>query len=156
MQKVCIFCGEKPDSKTKEHVLPKWLLALTGDPKRAIQLAFPYDKTRTPSRAIAFDQLHFPACDTCNGAFSAAESDAKSIVERLLRHEPLAAADFNAFFDWLDKVRIGLWLGFLYLGKKPVLHRSEISYQHKNRRERSCRIDLSDERQQGRVAFSGR
>jgi hypothetical protein len=119
MHKVCVFCGEKPSSKTKEHVLPKWLLSMTGDPKRTIALAFPYSKAPVPAREIAFDQLHFPACDSCNGAFSVAESLAKDVVERLLRHQPLAATDFSVLLDWLDKVRIGLWLGFLYLGRNP-------------------------------------
>ncbi|QJB40178.1 hypothetical protein HF324_20870 [Chitinophaga oryzae] len=32
--KYCIFCGEQPQSKTKEHIIPKWLIEMTGDPNR--------------------------------------------------------------------------------------------------------------------------
>jgi hypothetical protein len=30
MAEVCVFCGERPQSKTKEHVIPKWLIEMTG------------------------------------------------------------------------------------------------------------------------------
>lgn len=38
MDKFCVFCGSKPESKNKEHILPQWLLKLTGDPNREIFL----------------------------------------------------------------------------------------------------------------------
>jgi len=32
MDKFCIFCGDKPQSKNLEHIIPQWLLKMTGDP----------------------------------------------------------------------------------------------------------------------------
>lgn len=119
MEKFCIFCGERPISKNKEHVLPQWLLSMTGDPKRALKLSFPYVGKDTPEREIAFDALHFPACSECNNAFSESENNAKKVVEKILQHSLLSASDFNTLLSWLDKVRVGLWLGFLYLGNNP-------------------------------------
>ena len=34
LEKRCIFCGKKPSEKNREHIIPRWLIALTGDPKR--------------------------------------------------------------------------------------------------------------------------
>jgi hypothetical protein len=34
VNKVCVFCGEKPTNKTKEHIIPEWLIELTGDINR--------------------------------------------------------------------------------------------------------------------------
>ena len=34
----CVFCGGTPDNKTKEHVLPMWLIEATGDPKEPVNL----------------------------------------------------------------------------------------------------------------------
>lgn len=119
MEKICIFCGKRPFSKTKEHILPKWLLEITGDPKRALNLEFPSGFGDTPIRAIAFDALHFPACSECNNAFSRSEHRAKEVVEKILKYAPLSAIDLDVLLRWLDKIRIGLWLGFLYLSKNP-------------------------------------
>lgn len=34
----CVFCGMQPDSKTREHVLPRWLIEITGEPNRRAYL----------------------------------------------------------------------------------------------------------------------
>jgi hypothetical protein len=93
MEKVCVFCGERPISKTKEHVLPRWLLEMTGDPKRPLRIAFPYANTPTPDRTISYDydSLHFPACAACNNIFSSLEGKAKPLVGTLLARGPLSA-----------------------------------------------------------------
>ena len=41
MEKRCIFCGKVPETKTKEHVIPQWLINMTGDPKRNLHLGSP-------------------------------------------------------------------------------------------------------------------
>lgn len=41
--KTCIFCGEKCKNKTKEHVLPRWLIKMTGDPNREIRVGLNYN-----------------------------------------------------------------------------------------------------------------
>jgi hypothetical protein len=38
MDKFCVFCGKKPQSKNREHIIPQWLIALTGDPNRDVYL----------------------------------------------------------------------------------------------------------------------
>jgi len=40
LEKHCIFCGECPVDKTKEHVFPEWLIKMTGNSKR--KLSFPH------------------------------------------------------------------------------------------------------------------
>jgi hypothetical protein len=115
----CIFCGERPTSKSKEHVLPQWLLKLTGDPKRQLIVGpFLSKLDEEAFRKQSFDSLHFPACEVCNNRFSSLEAVAKSAIEKLLAEQPLSAKDFHCLLDWLDKVRVGLWLGFhQYLDK---------------------------------------
>ncbi|KKN09837.1 hypothetical protein LCGC14_1042600 [marine sediment metagenome] len=29
MEKTCIFCGKSPENKTKERIIPKWLIEFT-------------------------------------------------------------------------------------------------------------------------------
>ena len=115
----CIFCGERPTSKSREHVLPQWLLRLTGDPKRRLIVGPFLSKTAEEAfRKQPFDSLHFPACKVCNNRFGTLEALAKDAIKKLLDEQPLSASDFHCLLDWLDKVRVGLWLGFhQYLDK---------------------------------------
>ena len=120
MHKFCVFCGNKPRQKNVEHVIPQWLIELTGNPKReAIVGPFWNDKKeQLETSRIPFDQFGFPACDECNNKFSNLEAEAKRIVEAFLQRLPLSANDFSTFLTWLDKVRIGIWLGAYYLHRK--------------------------------------
>ena len=34
MNKICVFCGLQPHSKNKEHIIPQWLIKMTGEPNR--------------------------------------------------------------------------------------------------------------------------
>ena len=115
MEKFCIFCGERPRDKNKEHVLPLWLIALTGDPKRIVNFGIDLENRRV--RQFAFDKLTFPACSQCNSNFAILEAGAERIVRRLLDHQAVDTYDVMLLLDWLDKVRVGLWLGFFYLHK---------------------------------------
>lgn len=115
MEKFCIFCGKTPRSKNMEHVIPQWLIKLTGDSARKINLGIDFNNPDSPLRSYAFNQFKFPSCQLCNSKFGELESKAKPIIENILNDNPLSASDFNTFFDWLDKVRIGLWLAFFYL-----------------------------------------
>jgi hypothetical protein len=109
----CIFCGRPPRDKNKEHVLPQWLLRLTGDPNRVVGFGTNW-KTRTQLR-FAFDQFQFPACDSCNGRYSDLEQRVHGYVEILLVAGALLARQWEELLDWLDKVRLGMWLGYRYL-----------------------------------------
>src|ERR1035438_633033 len=83
--KFCVFCGEAPESKNKEHIIPRWLLEMTGDPSRKVFLGI--DHTRNPPsiRSFAFDAFTFPACKGCNEGFSEFESSAKAIIQKASR-----------------------------------------------------------------------
>jgi hypothetical protein len=115
--KVCVFCGERPVDKTKEHVLPLWLIELTGDPKRQARFDIDWSKKPPDFRYFSFDQFTAPACSDCNSAFATLEDETIPIVQRLLAAGPLGAADLEVLLNWLDKVRIGLWLAKYLLDK---------------------------------------
>lgn len=117
MKKVCVFCGEKPTDKSLEHVIPSWLLKITGDPKRSAQFAPVWNekKAKFDVLSIPFDQFRFPACKECNERYSALENRAKVIIDSIMSGHALSSADLALLLSWLDKVRIGLWLGYYYL-----------------------------------------
>lgn len=117
MEKRCVFCGERPEGKTKEHVIPIWLIELAGDRNRTITWGLDLRKggEQMEPRKLAFDQLTCPACRECNNKFSGLETEAKRIVGRILREEALSVWDLHSLLDWFDKVRIGLWLGHYYM-----------------------------------------
>ena len=117
LSKVCIFCGNPPSGKNKEHVIPQWLIRLTGKPTRKVYLGRDWSSADLKERVFSFSAFTFPACEACNSEFSALEASAKDILERLLASQPASAGDFDILLDWLDKVRVGLWIGLLYLNK---------------------------------------
>lgn len=108
--KGCVFCGEKPESKTKEHVLPQWLIELTGDSKRIINVG----GIENPKK-FSINSFHFPACDDCNNYFADLEVKAKTVFLKLFDEEPLTGDDCETLLDWFDKIRIGMWLAGLNL-----------------------------------------
>lgn len=111
MAKICIFCGKKAQSKNKEHVIPQWLIKHTN---RA-------DKTITINPDLPefkFMSFTFPACTACNDKYAKLESAVKPIMLDLMDKKAITPEQINLLMDWFDKVRIGLWLGHLYLNKK--------------------------------------
>jgi hypothetical protein len=134
--KFCVFCGKKPQKKNKEHIIPKWLLEMTGRPSRKAFFGFNFkqlvnlrENTSPVSffRLYGYDSFVFPACEQCNSDHSDLETKAKAIVTKMLKYEPMSSKDFDMFLDWLDKVRVGLWLAFHYLdqnwrGIRPAFH----------------------------------
>ena len=117
LEKRCIFCGNPPNGKNKEHVIPRWLTELTGDPKRAWYLGLKFGEPDKPPRVFSADQFQFPACEVCNTRYSNLESRTKSSFLKLWDNEPLAAAEWDDLLDWFDKVRIGLFIGNMVLNK---------------------------------------
>ncbi len=109
----CVFCGKVPERKNSEHVVPMWLIKLTGKPSRLIHLGFVYG--RKLHDTISASSFKFPACKSCNDAHATLEGRAKSVVLRLLDEEPLSSFDWDVLLDWLDKVRIGVFLGYRQL-----------------------------------------
>jgi len=107
MSKFCIFCGEKPDQKTKEHIIPQWLIKLTDHEDRKTVFGLK-DKGYVN---FPWMRYTFPACKACNENYSELEGQVKAIIENLLVQKELSQNDLVTLLDWFDKVRIGLWLG---------------------------------------------
>jgi hypothetical protein len=124
-ERLCVFCGGKPQGENKEHVLPQWLMALTGDPKRQVDIGFNWFTGK--EMRFSLNALKFPSCQSCNDRYSQLEGIAKTIIEKVLTESTLTAYDCIYLLDWFDKLRIGLWLGFRYLNKNafsltPTFH----------------------------------
>ena len=119
MEKFCVFCGRGPQEKNKEHVIPAWLIEKTGKPNRLAHFGLDLNKTPPALRKFAFNSLTFPACRVCNSRFSSLEAAAKPVIESVLARAAVSRDGFITLFDWLDKVRVGLWLGYIYLDKNP-------------------------------------
>ncbi len=114
----CIFCGveARKATRSKEHIIPMWLLALTGDPHRDIRIEFDPDTGADIIRPAS--TFHFPACRTCNAKYGKdLEAKAHGIVIALSRQQWLSVSQCYVLLDWLDKVRVGLWLGYHALHK---------------------------------------
>lgn len=118
-KKLCVFCGNKLQNKTKEHIIPKWLIEMTGDPHRRVTFGFNYENKRTE---IKFDWLSFvsPACDECNNRYAKMESDIKQYVIALKGRKALTASQYIELLNWMDKVRIGIWLALQPLERHPL------------------------------------
>ena len=117
--KKCIFCGDKPENKNKEHVIPKWLIEMTGDKKRSGYFGFDKfteadvaasntldNEMGKPHRVYSFNSFAFPACEECNKAFGRKESAVKPILKKIINNDGIVRGELDFFFDWLDKVRV--------------------------------------------------
>src|ERR1044072_9455404 len=114
----CVFCGKKPENKNKEHILPQWLIELTGDPCRVVNLGIDYETGKT----IRFSWSNFvaPSCGDCNSEYSDLEGKVKPLIESLIGRQHLSGADYITLLDWLDKERIGLWLTYHFIQRNPT------------------------------------
>lgn len=117
LAKFCVFCGEKPKVKNREHIIPHWLLELTWKPSRSVGLGFDWRHPKLCERRFGYSSFTFPACKACNTEFSDLEGKTKQIIVAMLAGQPISAVHLDSLLDWLDKVRIGLWLGFIFLNE---------------------------------------
>ncbi len=123
LPKFCVFCGEKPEKKNKEHIIPKWLIEMTGDPNRIINLGINYTSIKNKEykpRSFPFSSYQFPACTRCNTEFSKLETQTKPIIKKILVREYINEKEIHILLNWFDKVRIGLWLGTLLLDRETA------------------------------------
>lgn len=74
-------------------------------------------KGKPGARTYSFNSFVFPSCEACNSEFAALEDRAKLVITGLDKMEAVDESDIDTLLDWLDKVRVGLWLGFNYLDK---------------------------------------
>jgi len=121
MARFCIFCGGEPRKKNLEHIIPKWLIECTGSPKRkgifGLEPAEP-GVGKLELVLFSFNKFQFPACTECHKDYSKFEGNAKRIVDKVLGGTVLTGSDIAHLLDWMDKVRIGLWLGQV-IRRKP-------------------------------------
>jgi hypothetical protein len=130
---VCVFCGQRAKDKTKEHILPQWLLEMTNTTAA--------NMTYGIYRGQRFFGLTMRACDPCNSAYSDLEGRTKPVVEKLLSVQAITAIEADTVLDWLDKVRIGLWILDLTRSGNPlqIVPRFRIS-NRMSRKDRVLRV----------------
>lgn len=113
IKKKCVFCGGDPEKKNKEHILPKWLLRMTGPPNRVVN--FGTNPLTGKTIRFSWQALTVPSCTRCNNDYSQLEDEVREIIESLSNKIEINVRDCLKLLDWLDKVRIGLWLNYYYI-----------------------------------------
>ncbi|MFT4801265.1 MAG: hypothetical protein ACI93N_001035 [Flavobacteriaceae bacterium] len=144
-RKFCIFCGENPIDKNKEHIIPKWLIQMTDKPNRKTVIGSNYKGEKL---TIPWNKFVFPSCEICNTNFGKLEAKVKNIVTNLLNEKPLSHGQMDLFLDWLDKIRTGLWLGQL-IHKKIDLDPHFYINQRVGEKDRTCLIYKIDDKEKG-------
>jgi hypothetical protein len=100
---------------------------MTGDKKRMAAFGVDYSKilgaksepVKLKSREYPFLQFTFRACKKCNEIYgSGLEADTKNVLIKVLDGQKINVDETNTLLDWFDKVRIGLWLGYLYYNEQ--------------------------------------
>jgi hypothetical protein len=148
--KKCVFCNKNPIEKNKEHVIPQWLIELTGGFNRKINLM----GMKGEKISFNFKNFTFPACKICNSKYSELEIKAENVVNKLLQRKSLSSDEFEILFDWLDKVRIGLWLGSLMFFKNPIGIVPKFGITERPKKDRIIFISLTSQKSK-RLNFSG-
>jgi hypothetical protein len=123
--RLCAFCGEKPKNKTKEHVLPRWLIRAAGKEGESVWLGV--NRYTGREYQFPFEQLTLPACDVCNNFYAQLEGKAQPVLEKLFAEQRITTGDLVVLLDWFDKVRLGLWLWHLAMNGKPIARRFHIT-----------------------------
>lgn len=116
-RKFCVFCGKKPSKKNKEHIIPKWLIELTGDKNRQILVGMDWNDSSLKDRVFSFSSFTLPACKLCNSEYGELEGETKPILLNIFNNKEISHDDINKLLDWFDKVRIGLWFSTIVLNK---------------------------------------
>lgn len=94
-----------------------WMLRATGDPNRLIKIET--DPTSGIDIIRPASTFHFPACRPCNESYGTKlEARAKTAMDALFGGRSLQVSQCYHLLDWLDKIRIGLWLAFNTLHKE--------------------------------------
>ena len=109
-------------------MLPQWLIKKTGDPNRTVNISFDFSNKAVHS--FSWSSFTAPSCAKCNSDFADLENSVIPIVDKIERREYPNANEFYVLLDWLDKVRIGLWLTHLNLNRNftnisPMFHISQ-------------------------------
>lgn len=122
MTKRCVFCGKPVKKKTKEHVIPEWLIEYT---EMAEQPFYHYplldtNEMRYHYKNIPLNNFVFPACHDCNKEYGKLESIAKLALVALMEGQPINWVTISNIFDWFNRLRVGIWYAYMYLSKAPM------------------------------------
>jgi hypothetical protein len=110
----CPFCG-KPLSKGKknfEHIIPKWLVKEADLLKRLMPIYIGGRQKEVPMKDIGLQ-----SCIECNQKFSDLESKARDAFMKLAHSSSIDSSDTELLLNWLDKIRVGMWLWTLQIYK---------------------------------------
>ncbi|MEZ9706440.1 hypothetical protein AB4308_18720 [Vibrio breoganii] len=155
MSKFCIFCGAKPKDKSREHIIPQWLIELTGDPKRDALFGFMKDNDNFGKpRKYPFKHFTFPACTTCNTTHGKLEALVKPVVQKILNEISVTSEELSCLMDWVDKVRVGLWLGMQQLDKNYLDVESNFHIEKRIGQYDRLLIVQKTDRRSPRISFS--
>jgi hypothetical protein len=91
---------------------------MTGDPSRVVKFGTHFEKQTVLE--FSWSGLVMPSCTACNERYSQLESDVKPILEALVKRSSIEAGAYVKLLDWLDKVRVGLWLAYHVLQGNPT------------------------------------
>ena len=110
--------------KSKEHIIPNWLINLVNPEIKALPF-FPFLNRETGNyeeKAIPWAAIAFPACEECNLYYGRLEDHAKGIIEALLSGEDvlIGVEPLTTLFDWLSKMRMGMWFAYMYYLELPL------------------------------------
>jgi len=113
-QRRCIFCGEPftGQGHNFEHVIPRWLVREADLSKRTAPIDFPSKQFEA-----AMSRIGGRSCEACNDASSGLEGNARIAYTKIRDGNDLSPSDGRSLLDWLDKIRVGMWLWSLDIGK---------------------------------------
>lgn len=112
MKKVCVFCGQPPQDKNKEHIIPKWLMRLTGTENKQMSVGSNWKEQK--EIIFNFSSFTFPSCSKCNSEFAKVEAVVKPTIEKILVDDYVQTEELARLLDWFDKVRTSLWLAIQF------------------------------------------
>jgi hypothetical protein len=111
-------------------------MKLNGSPKQMGEFGYRnLGRGQFVKRRYSLNAFKFPSCEGCNQKFRELEEDVKVVVNKMMSEDSLSELELSALLDWFDKVRIGLWLGYLYLDKNPLGIKPGFYIQDRIRRE---------------------
>jgi hypothetical protein len=104
-----LFTGQKHNF---EHIIPRWLVKEADLAHRTAPIDFPGKKFDA-----AMSRIGGRVCEKCNDDSADLEGRARAAYAKLRDGKDLEMADGRALLDWLDKVRVGMWLWTVDIGK---------------------------------------
>lgn len=160
MTKSCVFCGKVPEKKSREHVIPQWLIKMTGDINRSAYFGVDLSpekiiKGNYNHRIFSFGSFHFPACGECNTRFSLLEDSAHNTIQKIFDRTEISGIEANDLLDWFDKVRVGLWLGYNSLNKNIFVQKPNYHIITRLGTQDRMLIILKKEKSKNRLIFTG-